>query len=156
MLDDNEIVQRLVLHEGCRLEPYHCSAGFLTIGVGRNLETNPLTAEEQKVCGDWRHGITKNAAFFLLRNDIQRVKKECAQNISFWKQLDDERKYALLDMVFQMGIKRLMKFKKMLSFLGIGNYRQAKEECLASLYATQTPARAERIAKCIETGRFVK
>lgn len=154
MLDDNEIVQRLVLHEGCRLQPYRCSEGYLTIGVGRNLETNPLTAEEQKVCGDWEHGITKNAAFFLLRNDIKRVKQECIDHIPFWKQLDDERKYALLDMAFQLGIKGLLKFKKMLSFMGVGNYRQAKDECLASLYAKQTPARAERIAKCIETGKF--
>lgn len=154
MLDDNEIVQRLVLHEGCRLQPYRCSEGYLTIGVGRNLETNPLTAEEQKVCGDWEHGITKNAAFFLLRNDIKRVKQECIDNIPFWKQLDDERKYALLDMAFQLGIKGLLKFKKMLSFMGVGNYRQAKEECMSSRYARQTPVRAERIAKCIETGRF--
>ena len=83
-IDINEMIQRLVMHEGCELMPYKCPAGYLTIGVGRNLETNPLTKEEQKVCGDWRHGITKNAAFYLLRNDIEKVKKECQKNIPFF------------------------------------------------------------------------
>ena len=155
MLDDNETVQRLVLHEGCRLQPYRCSEGYLTIGVGRNLETNPLTAEEKRVCGDYKSGITKNAAFFLLRNDIKRVKQECSEQIPFWDTLDDERQYALLDMAFNLGISGLLKFKKMLSYMGVGNYRQAAIECLASKYAKDVSQRAERIAKCIETGRFV-
>lgn len=112
MINENEAVQRLCLHEGIRLQPYRCPAGYLTIGVGRNLETNPLTAEEKKVCGDWQHGITKNAAFFLLRNDIKRVEAECAERIPFWKQLDDERQYALVDMAFNLGVSGLLKFKK--------------------------------------------
>lgn len=64
MINENEAVQRLCLHEGIRLQPYRCPAGYLTIGVGRNLETNQLTVEEKKVCGDWQHGITKTRRFF--------------------------------------------------------------------------------------------
>lgn len=154
MIDVNEAVQRLSLHEGIRLQPYRCPAGYLTIGIGRNLDTNPLTQEELKTVGDWQSGITKNAAFYLLRNDIKRVEQECRKHIPFWKQLDDERQYALLDMAFNLGIAGLLKFKKMLAFLGVGNYRQAAAECLASKYAKDVGIRAERIAKTIETGRF--
>lgn len=155
MININEAVQRLSMHEGIRLQAYRCPAGFWTIGVGRNLETNPITAEEERVVGDWRSGITKEAAFYLLRRDIARVEKECRQLIPFWKQLDDERQYALIDMAFNLGIGGLLKFKKMLSFLGVGNYRQAALECLASKYAKDTGRRAERIARTIETGRFL-
>lgn len=154
MLSNDEIIQRLVFHEGCKLMPYRCSRGYLTIGVGRNLETNPLTNEELKVCGDYKHGITKNAAFYLLRNDIDRVITEC-KRLPMWVQLDNERQYALLDMCFQLGIGGLMGFKKMLSALGVGNYKEAAEHCLDSKYArSDTPGRAKRIAKTIETGRF--
>lgn len=155
MLSNDEIIQRLVLHEGVSLTVYVCPAGYPTIGVGRNLKTNPLTQEEIKVCGDYMHGITKNAAFYLLRNDIDRVTKECKKKIPFWKQLDDERKYALLDMSFQLGIGGVLKFKKMLAAMGVGNWIEAAKQCLDSKYAVQTPARAKRIAKTIETGRFV-
>lgn len=154
MLSKDEIVQRLVFHEGCVLQPYRCSEGFLTIGVGRNLETNPLTAEEKKVCGDYMHGITKNAAFYLLRNDISRVLKECEKRIIIWDKLDDERKYALLDMSFQLGIHGVLQFKKMLGAMGVGNWKEAAEQCLDSKYAKQTPTRAKRIARTIEIGRF--
>ena len=154
MIDMGTAVQRLCIHEGIRLSPYKCSEGYLTIGVGRNLITNPITEEEKKVVGDWQHGITKNAAFYLLRNDIKRVEQECIQNIPFWKHLDDERQYALLDMAFNLGIKGLLQFKKMLSDIGIGNYRGAAKECLNSKYARDVGKRAERIAKTIETGRF--
>lgn len=155
MIDMNETVQRFVLHEGCVLMPYKCPAGYLTIGVGRNLETNPLTAEEKEAAGDWRHGITKNAAYFLLRNDISRVWNECKKQIPFWYKLDDERQYALLDMAFNLGIKSLLRFQKMLSAMGVGNWEQAAAECLNSRYAKQTGKRAKRIAETIRTGKFV-
>lgn len=155
MLSKDEITQRLVLHEGCVLKPYRCTEGYLTIGVGRNLETNPLTIEEKRVCGDYMHGITKNAAFYLLRHDIDRVLGDCAKKIPFWANLDDDRKYALLDMAFQLGIKGVLKFKKMLAAMGVGNWKEAASQCLDSKYAQQTPNRAKRIAKTIETGRFV-
>lgn len=84
MIDMNECVQRLAMHEGIRLMPYRCSRGYLTIGIGRNLKTNPLTVEEKNVCGDYKYGITKQAAFYLLRNDINRVIKECKKTFLFF------------------------------------------------------------------------
>lgn len=154
MIDMEEISARLCLHEGIKLEPYKCPKGHWTIGVGRNLETNPITPEEEKVIGNWRHGITKDAAFYLLGKDIRRVMAECQKKIPFWKYLDAERKYALLDMAFNLGINRLLRFKKMLSEMAIGNYRGAAKECLNSKYARDVGKRAERIAKTIETGEF--
>ena len=154
MINDNELIQRFVLHEGCELMPYRCPAGFLTIGVGRNLETNPLTSEEKRVCGDYMRGITKNAAYYLLRHDIEKVTRECKKSIPFFNSLDNERQYALVDMAFNMGIKNLLKFKRMLLALGVGNYEQASAECLNSNYARQTGKRAKRIANTIKTGKF--
>ena len=156
MIDNYEAVQRLALHEGLRLTPYRCSKGKLTVGVGRNLEDNPLTAAEEKVLGrfDISKGITKSEAYYLLGNDIRRVTRECRQNIPFFEHLDDERQYALVDMAFNLGINGLLKFKKMLAFMGVGNYRQAAAECLNSQYAKEVGPRARRIASTIETGRF--
>lgn len=153
-LDTNELIQRFVLHEGCMLTPYICPAGYLTIGVGHNLDTNPLTADEKRVCGDYLNGITKNAAFYILRNDLERCEKECRDHIPFYLKLDAERKYALLDMNFNMGWKRLLGFKKMLTAMGIGNWEEAAKECLDSKYARQTGKRAKRIAETIRTGVF--
>ena len=64
----------------------------------------------------------------------------------------ERRQYALVDMAFNLGIGGLLKFKKMLSWLGVGNYTQAATECLASKYAKDTSERAVRIARLIEKG----
>lgn len=156
MIDEFEAVQRLSLHEGIRLQPYRCPRGFLTIGVGRNLQTNPLSREEIKILGrrDLSSGITRQEAFFLLRGDIRRTLEKCRKEIPFFDNLDDERQYVLVDMAFNMGIGGLLKFQKMLAFIGVENYRQAAAELLSSRYARQVPIRAERLAQTLKNGRW--
>ncbi len=157
MIAKNEIMTRLLLHEGILLKPYICPAGYLTIGVGRNLITNPLSPKELEVVGkNYKEGISESAAFYLLKNDIKRCEEELSKNISWFYQLDDERQYALLDMCFNMGIKRLLNFKKMLGAMFIGDFRGAAKECLRSKYAKDVGKRATRIASLIETGVWVK
>lgn len=146
------VCRRLAFHEGCELKPYRCPSGKLTIGVGRNVEDNPFTAEELKVIGDWQKGITKNAAYMLLRNDVKKCNEQLIKNVPIYTKLDLERQYALLDMCFQLGINGLLNFKKMLKFLSMRLYRQAADECLDSRYAIQTPKRAKRIAREIREG----
>ncbi len=154
MIDMYKVSQRILLHEGLRLQPYFCTKGKQTIGVGRCLDTNPLTKEEEKVVGDWHHGITKCAAMYLLRNDIKRIYRELAKKIDFFKELDGERQYALIDMAFNLGVSGVLKFKKMLSYIAAGNYTKAANECLNSQYANDVGKRAIRIANTIKNGEF--
>lgn len=155
MINMSEIINRLKFHEGCILKPYKCPRGFLTIGIGRNLVTNPLTAEEQKVCEGYQQGINLNQAYYLCKNDIIRCEKEIKKIFPFFVHLDDERKYAVLDMCFQLGCVGLSKFRKMLGALEIGDYRGAAKECLNSSYAKQVPSRAKRIAALLEKGKWI-
>lgn len=154
MINNDVIIQRLVVNEGIRYQPYKCPAGFLTIGVGRNLDTNPLTAEEKRVCGDYMHGITKEQCYYLLRNDIEKVKKQLTDNCPWWINLSGDRQFVMIDMCFNMGIKKLLKFNNTLRYLSTGFYRQAASNLRESLYYKQVPKRAERNARCLETGRY--
>jgi lysozyme len=52
------LAQELLRDEGLRLKPYRCTAGALTIGVGRNLDAR---------------GITEAEARFMLANDMEDV-----------------------------------------------------------------------------------
>lgn len=147
--------ERLKMHEGVVLHPYYCTAGKLTIGVGRNLEDNPLNEEEKRACGDYMHGITVCQADMLLRNDIDRCKEELKKHFDFYDTLDKERQYALLDMCFQLGIRGLCKFRNMLRAIKYKRWDEAAFECLHSKYGTQTPKRAKRIAELIRIGKWV-
>lgn len=156
MIDLNTAVQRLAFHEGCVLTPYRDHLGYWTIGIGRCYEKNPITPEEEYVIGKcWKKGITKNGAYYLLRNDIKKTLRELTEQVPFFDELSDERQYALLDMGFQLGVRGVLKFRKMMSALGVGNYEEARRQCLDSNYARQTPKRANRIANCLATGRFL-
>lgn len=155
MLDEKEIFKRLEFHESCVLKPYKCPTGHITIGVGHNTEVRDWTPEEKKAIGDWKKGITKNAAYMILRNDIEICLKDL-KRLGFWYYLDQERQYALLDMCFQLGYQGLSKFKKMLEAIRVKDYKEAARQCLDSQYARQTPLRAKRIAVLIRYARWVE
>ncbi len=152
MYNMNDWCNRLINHEGLKLMPYRCTMGKLTIGVGRNLEDNPPTPEEKRALGDYMHGITENAAKMLLRNDITRCYESLKRTVRDFENLSPDRQYALLDMCFQLGIKGLRRFRKMLQAIDRKDFAAAAAECLKSDYANQTPKRAKKIARTLQTG----
>lgn len=152
-----EIQQRLLYNEGFRPTPYYCTKGRQTIGIGHNIDANPITKEDEKVIGEfwYKDGITKNAAFYLLRKDVNRVIEELNNNVPWWNNLNNDRQYVMIDLCFQLGINGLMQFKKTLQYISTGFYIQASEELLRSKYAQQTPNRAKRNADCLRTGKYI-
>lgn len=156
-MKQEEIIERLKFHEGFKLMPYRDKLGKLTIGIGRCIETNPFTKEELHFVGDWQRGITANAAYQLCRNDINKCLAQLNTLGVWFHNLDDERKYALLDMCFQLGFDGLRKFKNMLKHVENKDWQGAYYECLNSKYAKQdTPKRAKRIAVLLKTGHWYK
>jgi lysozyme len=57
-------------------------------------------------------------------------------------------------MAFQLGVDGLLAFKNTLKEVQDGNYFKASEMMLLSKWATQTPERAKRLAKQMETGEW--
>lgn len=120
----------LIRDEGVRLKPYQCTAGRTTIGIGRNLDDV---------------GITEAEAYALLDNDIIRVTHQLEKEIPWIKGRSGSIRRALGNMVFQLGIGGLLKFKNMLACLERRDYEGAKKHAKDSLWYTQTPERAERV-----------
>lgn len=154
MIELKEVVRRLKINEGLRLQIYICPTGYPSIGIGRNLLTNPLTVEEERVCGDYKKGITANMAEYLCRNDVIRVTQALKASLPLFHKLDNERQFVLVDMAFNLGISGLLKFKNMLYALSIGDYRGASKELLNSKYAKQVGNRAKKNAHTLETGKW--
>jgi len=159
------ISQQLIHHEGLRLKPYRCTAGKLSIGVGHNLDDNPLTAEQcQKIFGRvpatgeevqqllTRDGITREQALHLLDDDLAICRRELARGIGFYSQLDETRKNVLIDMCFNIGISRLKGFRKMLAAVEAGDYARAAAEMMDSRWADQVGRRADTLAEMMKRG----
>ncbi|MGD9637831.1 MAG: glycoside hydrolase family protein [Alphaproteobacteria bacterium] len=136
-MNNEELKKDLLIDEGLKLKPYLCSKGKLTIGIGRNIEDV---------------GITKDEAFYLLENDIENVEFELDKNFSWWRNMSEKRQRALANMCFNLGIKRLLGFKKMLSAMEFGDFEKAAIEALNSDWAKQVGLRSTRIAQMIKQG----
>ena len=61
----------------------------------------------------------------------------------------------LVNMAFQLGIKRLMGFSTTLQMVAQGRYEDAAQQMLKSKWAAQTPERAKRLAQQMKSGKWV-
>lgn len=138
MIEREAMIRQLRLHEGERLKPYRCTAGKLTIGVGRNLEDR---------------GITREEAAYLLANDIAAEERELLRALPWVAKLDEVRQRVLLDMAFNMGVVGLLAFKRTLATIQAGDYQRAAAMMLDSKWAGQVGQRAERLSRMMATGK---
>ena len=132
------MIEQVKRHEGLRLKPYHCTAGKLTIGYGRNLEDKGISIEEAEE---------------LLLNDLAECERKLI-NAGLLNGLNDARKAVLINMCFQLGFSGLSRFKLTLGHIAQGNYEEAAEEMLNSRWAKQTPNRAKELSDQMRTGEF--
>ena len=129
--------EQLILHEGMRLKPYRCTAGKLTIGVGRNLDDK---------------GISELEALYLLWGDMQEV-MEALDGHDWYRGLDPIRKKVIIDMAFNLGLGGLLQFKKMIAAIELSDYEEAAKQMLSSRWATQVGLRSMRLAEMMRTGK---
>lgn len=137
-MNRERLKKALVRHEGLRLKTYRCTAGKLTIGVGRNLDDV---------------GISEPEAMVLLENDIDSVSKDLTRTLPWWTTLDDARREVLANMAFNMGIGTLLTFKNTLQAIKDGKYAEAAKMMLQSKWAAQVGNRAKELAAQMETGK---
>lgn len=136
-MDRARLAAQLESDEDKRRHPYRCSEGYLTIGIGRNLDDRGLSDDE---------------ILYLLNNDIAIVESALDRNLPWWRSMTEARQQALANMAFQLGISRLLGFKNSLALLKAGRWDAAAAEFLDSKWARQTPARAKRITDMIRKG----
>ena len=121
------IKKRLLDFEGMVLKPYHCKQNYLTIGVGRNLESN---------------GITEEEALYLLENDLNQTIAKLDKQWEIWRTFPAKAQQVCIDLVFNMGINTFMSFRKTRAFMELGEWEKAGEELLNSKYKDQVGRRA--------------
>lgn len=132
----HSIEDQLILHEGMRLRPYRCTAGKLTIGVGRNLEDK---------------GISHDEAMMLLRNDIKEITRQL-ERFGWFRTLGPVRRKVLIDMCFNLGIQGLLGFQKMIEALKRADYGRAADEMVNSRWYGQVGERGRRLERMMRTG----
>lgn len=136
------LVEQLKREEGVVLHAYDDHLGFATIGVGRLIDKRK------------GGGISEEEAEYLLQNDIARFRREVFAALPWAEKLSEPRQAVLIGMAFQMGTAGLLGFRNTLAMVERGDYAAAAAGMLNSRWATQTPARANRMARQMQTGEW--
>jgi lysozyme len=155
-----DLIEKLIVSEGLRLQVYKDTLGIDTIGIGRNLEDRGITKEEladldiPTIEHVYEYGITEADAVYLATNDVQIVEEELVRAHPCVDRLDSVRQLILIDMAFNMGVPRLCKFKNMWAAVHNEDYPTAAKEMLDSRWAKQVKGRATKLANAMHNGEF--
>ena len=133
----DKIVKDLIRDEGLRLKPYRCTAGKLTIGIGRNIEDK---------------GITESEARYLLNQDIFECKRDLESLFTnqVWMFFPEDVIRVFVNMRFQLGGNGFRKFKRMITAARMHNWNEVARQMRDSRWYRQTTNRAERLIVMIE------
>ena len=135
------LIEMLKRHEGVRSKVYMCSAGYETIGVGRNIAESGL-------------GLSDDGIEYLLNNDIKRVREELEDNYFWFAALNEVRQDAMIDISFNLGLTRLRGFVKALEAMSREQFDIAADEFMDSRWSQQVGNRAIEVTEMIRTGEY--
>ena len=138
-----QLLEMLKRHEGVEHHIYRCSAGFWTLGAGRNVDPQGGL------------GLSEDEVDYLLQNDIERVIKELSAEYRWFNSLDDVRKDAMIDISFNLGATRLRGFKRALAAMEVADYKMAAKEFLDSKWSRDVKGRATELCYMIEMGSYL-
>lgn len=155
------LYEMLRFDEGEKLQVYKDTEGYWTIGIGHLLTKNP-SKEQAIACLDKELNrvtsgvISKSESEQLFNQDTSRALQDISRSelSSIYIQMNGPRRAALVNLTFQLGLAGVLKFRKMIQYLKVGNYEAAADEGLDSKWARQTPNRARRVTEVIRTGTF--
>ena len=130
MPDFKALIERIAKNEGFRSKPYQCSENVWTIGHG-------LT---------W---ITEEESLSILSGRISELHLKLSEDLDWYDRMPPEIKGVIIEMCYQIGYSGVMKFKNMIANMKDINWKGASDEMLDSLWAKQTPERANRLAEIV-------
>lgn len=137
----------LEFEEGYRDKPYYCSEGYPTIGIGTKIGTKGAPLEQYTLT------INRSIAEELLDKEVLEIKQRLSQ-CDWYNKLNHDRRVIIESMCYQLGFNGAMKFKKMIAALGVEDWNEAHNQALDSLWARQTPQRANRHADVLLSGNL--
>ena len=135
------IKDRIKKHEGYRDIIYTDSLGYKTIGYGH------LVIEDGFIPGVQ---YSKKELEEVFEKDFA-IAVQGANKLLGNFDIDDDAFGVVVEMCFQLGFPRVLKFKFFLAALQKQDYEKAAEEMLLSKWHEQTPARCQELSNIMRS-----
>ena len=134
-------------NDGFRTEPYLDSLGYPTIGYG-----HLITNKEKKI---FQRKISKKLLSKLFDKDFRKAITAYKKNFNY-KKHSKSTKEVLIEMIFQLVIKKQKKFVKMNKHIKKNNMFLAALQMKNSLWYNQTPKRVDELIKLLLKKEYEK
>ena len=144
-IDVDQLKETLKVDEGVVYEIYNDHLGYPTFGIGH------LVLE-----GDPEHGaavgtpVSEDRVDECFEKDVESVISDCKKLHEGWDGYPEEVKQIIANMMFNMGLTRLSKFKNHNAALFSGDWKTAAVEGRDSRWYKQETNRAERLMSRLE------
>ena len=146
MIIDQTIIDHFKTEEGYRTTSYVDTVGVATIGIGHALGKG---SEYENIT--W----TDDQVMITFQQDVNKATQGVIQIFPQYETFSQGLQLALLDMCFELGEHGLSQFVSMIKYINEGNFQEAANDALNSLWARQVPARSHRDAALIAAGSIV-
>ena len=141
-IDVDQLREQLIIDEGQVNEIYHDHLGYATFGIGHLvLEGDP---EYGLAVGT---SVSEDRVISCFAKDVETVISDCKKLHDGWDGYPQEVKQIVANMMFNMGLTRLSKFKNHNAALQSGDWKEAAKEGRDSRWYSQVTSRAERLMK---------
>ena len=140
-----EVKEEIKACEGYVNKIYKCSEGFDTIFYGHKV-----------IPGDsYEHGVEypKEMGEEVFEKDFQRT-LDAAERLIADRPINNTAKEVIINMGYQIGEGGVSKFKNMWKALDNEDYGEASFQMLDSLWAKQTPNRANKLSKKMQSAKL--
>tara|TARA_B110000196_G_C21019239_1_gene601909 strand:- start:359 stop:787 length:429 start_codon:yes stop_codon:yes gene_type:complete len=130
--------KRIKKNEGYSKKPYTDQLGFLTIGYGHLIKPN----EKHFLKNKFNNKDFKR----IFLHDFNKSVNDYNKNLRFYSsQIKD--KELLIEMIFQIGVSGVLKFKKLLKNISKDNKNLVCFEMMDSVWYKQTPKRVKKLIR---------
>ena len=130
------LIENIKESEGFVEHVYNDSLGIPTIGFGFAIKD--LILDE-------------DIAEQILVRKVMKLVDRVDKKFDWFNLADDRVKEVIVEMCYQLGLAGFSKFKKTISYIEKKNYKEASKEMLDSKWAKQTPNRAKKLSKIVES-----
>ena len=144
-MDLNKLREQLIIDEGQVNEIYNDHLGYATFGIGHLiLEGDPEYGLEVGT------PVSEDRVIACFEKDVEIVIGDCKKLHDGWDGYPEEVRQIVANMMFNMGLTRLSKFKKHNAALESGDLKEAAKEGRDSKWYRQVTNRAERLMSRLE------
>jgi len=135
-MQERELIRE---HEGYSEEVYFDTVGVPTGGYGHAfLPGSKLTQDIWEEIFQYDYNLAVSDYYYLSLD------------------LDPVRRAVVVDMLFNLGLPKLLKFKNTLAAIRQGDYERAARGMLNSKWARQVGRRAKELSEMMRTGEWPK